>query len=82
VDNCKERNQNFLRKTQHFRDGIVIQLVPLAARSKAWVRGRSFAGIVGSNSAGVKYCVLSDGSLYDGLIHRPEESCRMWRVCP
>jgi len=38
--------------------------VPLAARFKAWVCGRSLAGIVGSNSAGgmvvcCECCVLS-----------------------
>ena len=31
--------------------------VPLAARSKAWFRGRSLAGIVGSNSAGGLGCL-------------------------
>jgi hypothetical protein len=30
-----------------------------AARSKAWVCGRSFAGIVGSNPAGCMHVVLS-----------------------
>ena len=38
--------------------------IPVAARSKAWVCGRSLAGIVGSNLAGGvdvcrEYCVLS-----------------------
>jgi hypothetical protein len=31
--------------------------IPVAARSKAWVCGRSFAGIVGSNSAGGTVCL-------------------------
>ena len=35
-------------------------LVPEAARSKAWVCGRSLAGIVGSNLAGDKdVCLVS-----------------------
>ena len=33
--------------------------IPVAARSKAWVCGRSFAGIVGSNPAGgMDVCVV------------------------
>jgi hypothetical protein len=33
--------------------------IPLAARSKAWVCGRSLAGIVGSNPAGrMDVCLL------------------------
>jgi len=56
--------------------------VPVAARSKAWVYGRSLAGIVGSNPAGgrdvcVECCVLSGRGLSDGLITRPEESYRL-----
>jgi hypothetical protein len=55
----------------------------LAAQSKAWVSGRSFAGIAGSNStSGMdvcrKCCVLSGGSLCVGLITRPEQSYRLW----
>ena len=45
-------------------------LVPEAARSKAWVCGRSLAGIVGSNPAGDKdvclvrvVCCQVEGSL-------------------
>jgi hypothetical protein len=30
---------------------VVAPLIPVAARSKAWVSGRSLAGIVGSNPA-------------------------------
>jgi hypothetical protein len=46
--------------------------VPVAARSKAWVCGRSLAGIVGSNSAGMdayafECCVLSGEDLCVGL---------------
>jgi hypothetical protein len=34
--------------------------IPLAARSKVWVWGRSLAGIVGSNPAGgMDVCVVS-----------------------
>ena len=57
-----------------------------AERSKAWVCGRSVAGIAGSNSAEgtdvvfVVCCVGSD--LCDELITRPEESHRLCvRVC-
>jgi hypothetical protein len=51
---------------------------PMAARSKAWVCGRSLAGIVGSNTAEcMECCVLSDRGLCDRLITRPEESYRL-----
>jgi hypothetical protein len=47
--------------------------IPLAARSKVWVCGRSLVGIAGSNPAGGKdvcceCCVLSGRGLCDGLI--------------
>jgi len=47
--------------------------------------GRSLAGIVGSNPAGgmdvcVQCCVLPGRGLCDGLITRPEKSCRLWCV--
>ena len=50
----------------------------MAARSKAWVYGRSLAVIVSSNPAGVfdvcvECCVLSGRGLCDGLITRPEK---------
>jgi hypothetical protein len=57
------------------------------ARSKAWVCGRSLAGIVGSNSAGAwisvscECCMLLGRGRCVGLITRPEESYRVWRVC-
>jgi hypothetical protein len=57
-----------------------IMPIPVAARSKAWVYGRSLTRIVGSNSTGgMEYvscdcCVLSGRGLCDGLINRPEES--------
>jgi hypothetical protein len=58
-----------------------------AARSKAWVCGRSLAGTVGSNPAGswisvtCECCVLSGRGLCVWLITRPEESYRVWCVC-
>jgi len=54
--------------------------VPVAARSEAWVFGRSLAGNVGSNPAGAwmsACCVLSGRGLCDGLITHPEESYRV-----
>ena len=54
--------------------------VPVAAPSKAMVFGRSPAEIVGSNSTCCECCVLSGRGLCDGLITRPEESYRLWRV--
>ena len=57
----------------------------MALRSKAWVCGRSPAGIMGSNPAEGMHvccecCVLSGGCLCDELITRPEESSRVWCV--
>ena len=60
--------------------------VPVAARSKAYVCGRSPAEIVGSNpTRGMdvcrsECCVLSGRGLCDKLITRPEESYRLWCV--
>jgi hypothetical protein len=60
--------------------------IPVAARSKAWVSGGSLVGIAGSNPASAwkpvccDCCVLSGTVLCDGLITRPEESYRVWRV--
>jgi len=58
---------------------------PVAARFKAWVCGRSLAGMAGSNPAGdmdvcCECCVLSGRGLCVGIIIRPEESCRLWCV--
>ena len=55
---------------------------PVAARFKAWVCGRSLAGMAGSNHAGdmdvsCEWCVLSGRGVCVGLIIRPEESCRL-----
>jgi len=58
----------------------------VAARSKAWVWGRSPAEIMGSNPTGAwmfvwcKCCVLSGRGLCDELITRPEESYRLWSI--
>jgi hypothetical protein len=52
---------------------------PVAARSKAWVCGRSLAGTVGSNTAGgievcLLCCALSGSGFRVWLITRPEET--------
>jgi hypothetical protein len=63
-----------------------IEPIAVAARSKAWVCGRSLAGIAGSNSTGemksisCKWWVFLDRSLCVGLITRPEESYGLWSV--
>jgi hypothetical protein len=58
-----------------------IKPVPEAARSKAYVYGRSLAAIVGSNPTGGHGCLLRVvRGLCDELITCPEESYRPWRV--
>jgi len=58
--------------------------IPVAARSTAWVCGRSLFGIAGSNPAGgMDVCllwVLPGSGRWVGLITRPEESYRLWCV--
>ena len=59
--------------------------VPVAARCKAWVCGRSPADIVGSNSTGAIYvcckcCVLRGRGLCDELIPGLEKFYRLWCV--
>ena len=60
--------------------GLTMMAVPVAARFKAKVCGRSPAEIVGSNPTGAwmfvycECCVLSGRGLCDELITRPEES--------
>ena len=59
--------------------------VPVAARSKAQVCGRSPAEIMCSNLTGgmdvcCECCVLSGRGLCDELITHPEESYRLWCV--
>jgi len=60
---------------------ILQTFIPVAARSKAWVCGRSLAGIAGSHSAGsidvcllLVLCALSGRGLCVELITLPEES--------
>jgi hypothetical protein len=49
--------------------------IPVAARSKAWVCGRSLAGITGSNPAGAWMSVVSVVSCHvEGLITRQKKS--------
>ena len=61
-------------------------LIPLAARSKAWVCGLLFVETEGSNPAeGVDAFLVIVVYLHievcDCLITRPEESYRVWCVC-
>ena len=64
----------FLRKTN--------LPIPVAERSKAWIRSRSPAKLASSNPAGgmdvCLFCVLSGRGVCDGPIPRPEESYRLW----
>jgi len=56
---------------------LIIKTVPVAARSNAWVDGRSLAGIAGWNPAvaWISVCCECCGrGLCDGPISRPEES--------
>jgi hypothetical protein len=58
---------------------------PLAARSKAWVCGRSLAGIAVSNPAGamdvyILWTLFLSGTDRGALITFPEESYRLWWV--
>jgi len=61
----------------------VLKQIPGAARSKAWVWGRTLAEIAGSNPAGAwmsvccECCVLSRRSHCVGLVTRPEISQRV-----
>ena len=59
--------------------------ISVAARSKAWVCGRSHAGIAGSNPAGnmdvtLLWLLLSDRGLCDWPIALPEELYRVWCI--
>jgi len=57
--------------------------IPVASQSKAWVCGRSLAGILDSNPAGswmytsCDYCLSSGRGICVGLITRPEKSYRV-----
>jgi hypothetical protein len=61
--------------------------IPVAARFKAQVSGRSLCGIAGSNpaeawmSVSCECCVLSGRGLCNRLATRQEDSCRGWCVC-
>jgi len=59
-------------------------MIPMAARSKAWVCGRSLTEIVGSNPAGACMSLVSVVCCWVvvcvGLITRPEESYLVWCV--
>jgi hypothetical protein len=62
-----------------------ISRIPVAARAKAWVCGRSLARIAGSNLAwgadvSCERCVLSGRVLCDGLFTRQEKSYQVWCV--
>jgi hypothetical protein len=57
----------------------VTQPIPVAERSK--MRGRSLAGIAGSNPAEGKLCAFSDRGICDGPIPRPEASYIVWCHC-
>jgi hypothetical protein len=66
-----------------FAAGSFVPQIPVAARSTAWVCGRSLAGIVDSNPAGgmdvsCKCCLLSDIGLCAGPFTRREGSYRVW----
>jgi len=60
--------------------------IPVAARFKAWVCGRSLAGIMVRIPPGAwmfvccECCTLSSRGFCDGLITRLEESYRLWCV--
>jgi len=76
--NCYSKTPVKFSKTQ-----MTSKRMPVAARSKAWVYGRSRAGIVGSNpargmNASCECRVLSVRGLCIGLINRPEKSYRVF----
>jgi hypothetical protein len=64
----------------------MLKPIPVAARSNAWVWGRSLAGNVDSNPergrmfASCECYVLSGRGLCDGLITVSDESYRVWCV--
>jgi len=74
-----------LQLNQHYV--VYLWPVPIAARSNAWVCGRSLAGIAGSNPANSRVLSLVSAVCYPvgvfcvGLITRPEESYRAWCEC-
>jgi hypothetical protein len=75
---CNKLNPSHLFRFNYFNNDASI---PVAARSKTWVCGRSLARIVGSKPEGgmdvpCECCVLSGKGLCVGLITRPEKSYR------
>jgi len=66
---------------------ICVSPVPVAARSKAWVCGRSLSEIVGSNPTHGHGCLsvvsvvcCAGRDLCDELTTRPDKSYRLWCV--
>jgi len=63
-----------------------LEIIPVAARSKAWVSGGSLQGLRLRIPPGAliyvrcECCVLSGSGLCDGTTNRLEESYRMWCV--
>ena len=79
------RYQLYFCAVENIRPFVPSLPVPVAARCKAWVCGRSPPEIVGSNLTGgmdvcCECCVLSGRGLCDELITRSEESYRLWCV--
>jgi hypothetical protein len=57
--NLEGLNVRYTFKTTYYTKINCYLPIPVAARSKAWVYGRSLAGIVGSNlDGGMKVCLL------------------------
>ena len=85
LDQSSSEKVFFLCVCRLFYDVMSLsELIPVAARSKAWVCGRSLDGILGSPARDMdvccECCVLSGRGLCDGPITRPEESYRLWCV--
>ena len=57
INNVWDRvDYNHMAQDREYKNKLLVQYnsgkpIPVAARSKAWVYGRSFTGIVGSNAA-------------------------------
>ena len=75
------------REQTVYKSAIRTQTADPSGRAvyKAWVCGRSLAGVVGTNPVGgmdvsCECCVLSGRSLCVWLATRPEKSYRVWCV--